>query len=166
MNETQEQDLTNRASEVRFRRDSEGGVLMESADGQQTVAGMIAAFPLSNPRGMVSLRDADGRELGILENVRELDPDSRQIVREELERSYFMPRIKDVLKIQESLNVVEWEVLTNKGPRVFQIRNIRKNVRRIGPRRFVVKDVDGNRYEIRDWMTIPPRGQKILEPYL
>ena len=77
-----------------------------------------------------------------------------------------MPRVTDILDLRERMNGVEWEVQTNRGPRSFQVRHVRWSVRRIGPRRLVIKDVDGNRYEIRDWMQLSPASQKLLEPYL
>ena len=95
-----------------------------------------------------------------------LDEISRQIVVEELERTYFMPRITDVYDIHDDLGVVSWEVATDKGDRSFHVRNIRQNVRKMGRRRLVIRDVDGNRYEIRDWARPPAPPEKLLEPYL
>jgi len=77
-----------------------------------------------------------------------------------------MPRIHNILDIQEVLSVVEWEVETNKGARAFQVRDVRKSIRRVAVRKLVIKDVDGNRYQIPDWMTLPAHAQKLLEPYI
>lgn len=154
------------AKSVRFRRDGDGTVRMEGHGQERVVAGVQGAFPLTRPAGMVSLRDDDGREIGLLDDVGALDRDSRRIVREELDRAYFMPRIEGIEDIKEALSVVEWRVVTNRGPRTFVVRHVRKNVRRIGPRRYMVKDVDGNRYEIRDCLNLPPAAQKLIEPYL
>ena len=112
------------------------------------------------------IRDEEGTEIGLLDDVRGLDPDSQRIIRDELERSYFMPRITDVLDVREELNVVIWEVETNRGPRKFEVRHVRQNIRRMGRRRLVIKDVDGNRYEIRDWIKLPPLAQKLIQNYL
>jgi len=154
------------AKDVRFRRAEDGTVLMRAGEEETPIATLVGAFPLTHPQGMIALRDLQGEEIGILDCVEGLDEESRKIVREGLERSYFMPRITDILDIQESLNVVEWEVQTNKGPRSFEVRNVRKNIRRFGSRRLVIRDVDANRYEIRDWMQLPPYAQKLLEPYM
>ncbi|MBS3733779.1 MAG: DUF1854 domain-containing protein [Phycisphaerae bacterium] len=166
MNEITTDEFLIRAEAVRLRRSDDGGVVLIRDGREQSVGRITAAYPLTHPRRLVSLRDADGQEVGLLDNVKDLDADSRQIVRQELDRSYFMPRIMDVVDLREELNVVRWDVQTNKGPRTFLVRNVRRNVRRIGQRRFVIKDVDGNRYEIRDWITLPSAAQKLLEPYL
>jgi hypothetical protein len=165
MSETEKTFLLN-AAEVRFRRDEDGRVQMLRDGGSTAVSGLVAAFPLSRRRRMIAVRDREGREIGILDDTRQLDDTSQAIVRYELERSYFMPRILDVLDIEENLSVVEWQVETDKGPRRFQARGVRKNIRRVGRRRLVIKDVDGNRYEIPDWTDLPAAAQRLIEPYL
>lgn len=166
MSTTTEKSFVIPAQDAQFRRGEDGTVLMRT-DGEETpIATFVGAFPLTHPGGMIALRDLQGEEIGILDDVDGLDEESRRIVREGLERSYFMPRIIDIQDIHESLNVVEWKVETNKGPRDFEVRNVRKNIRRFGSRRLVIRDVDANRYEIRDWMKLPPYAQKLLEPYI
>ncbi len=154
------------AGDVHFRRDAHGNVQLDRAGQVQIVASMIAAFPLTHPDGMVSLRDSEGVEIGILDSAGQLDDESMKIVLDALERSYFMPRILDIFDITDAMNVVEWIVETDRGARVFHVRYVRQNIRRIGMRRLVIKDVDGNRYEIHDWIDLPVLAQKLLEPYL
>ena len=163
---SEDEEILIRAADVRFTRNAEGRVVMASGGETRVVGNVMSAFPLTSAGRMVSVRDQEGQELGLLDDVHGLDPDSREIVREELERSYFMPRVKDILDIKEELNVVTWEVVTNRGPRTFDVRHVRQNVRRMGPRRLVIKDVDGNRYEIRDWMNLPPLAQRLIQIYL
>ena len=141
-------------------------LVLHRDDSVQSVGSVMSVFPLTRPARMVALRDADGDEIGILDDVRKLDPASRGIMAEELERAYFMPAINDILDVREELRVVTWDVVTDKGPRTFQVRHVRQNVRRMGRRRLVIKDVDGNRYEIRDWLKLPPFAQKMIQIYL
>jgi len=35
----------------------------------------------------------------------------------------------------------------------------------MGLRRLVIKDVDGNRYEIRDWQELPSAAHKLIQVY-
>jgi hypothetical protein len=166
MTDAREESFIIRGGDARLERAPDGDVVLTSDGRRLRVARMTAAYPLSRRRMFISLRDAEGEEIGILDSARDMDAGSRHIVSEELERAYFMPRITDIVAIREEMNVVEWEVLTNKGPRAFQVRSVRRNVRRIGQRRYMVKDVDANRYEIRDWMTLPGSARKLLEPYI
>ena len=168
MSETQQKNESYLLSpdDVRLSRDDRGDVILTSGGRSQVVARVLSAFPLTHPEGMVSLRDEQGNEIGILADAGKLDDKSMKIVAEALERSYFMPRIVDIFGISERLNIVEWEVDTDRGLRTFHVRHIRQNIRRVGRRRLVIKDVDGNRYEIRDWMNLPAAAQRPLEPYL
>jgi len=155
-----------RAGTVKFSRDADGRVILHRGGQSQPVGSIMSAFPLTSPAKMVSIRDEEGTEIGLLDDIRGLDPDSQRIIRDELERSYFMPRVTDVRDVREELNVVIWEVETNRGPRKFEVRHVRQNIRRMGRRRLVIKDVDGNRYEIRDWIKLPPLAQKLIQNYL
>lgn len=155
-----------KASDVRFRRDPSGHVVFHQAGQEQRIGGLLSAFPLTNAGRVVSVRDEAGQELGLLDDAHALDAESRRIVAQELERSYFMPRITDVLDVREELNVVTWEVQTDRGPRTFEVRHILQNVRRLGRRRVVIKDVDGNRYEIRDWTALPAPARELIQLFL
>jgi len=163
---THDEKFVLKASDLRFGRAADGRVVLKIGDVLRPVGSIMAAFPLSDPHCMVALRDDNGEEIGLLDDARQLDPVSLKIVGEELERSYFMPKITDIFDVQEDLGVVNWEVDTDKGHRVFQVRNVRQNVRKLGRRRLVIKDVDGNRYEVTDTTTLPVPAERLLHPYL
>jgi len=162
----QEKTFLIRAADVRFARGRDGRVQLITVEGKKRVGQVTGIFPISNPGHMISLRDQEGLEIGILDDMHGLDVESKKLIKEELEKSYFMPRIVDIYSIDEKLHVLIWEVETDKGRRAFEVRHVRQNVRRTGPRRFIVKDVDGNRYEIRDWTALPVRARRIIERYL
>jgi hypothetical protein len=155
-----------RAADVRFGRAPDGRVQLITGEETKELGQVTAIFPISNPARMISLRDEEGREIGVLDDIHGLDPESRKLIKKELEKSYFMPRITDIYSIGEKLHVLSWEVETDRGRRAFEVRHVRQNVRRTGPRRFIVKDVDGNRYEIRDWSALPIRARRIIERHL
>ena len=155
-----------KAADVHFGRSGDGEIVMRTGGRFVTVGNVMAASPITDPRRMVSVRDEQGEEVGILDDVTQLDPTSQRIILDELERVYFMPRIVDIIDICEDLGVVSWEVETDKGERSFQVRNIRQNVRKLDRRRIIIKDVDGNRYEVRDWAELPGTAERLLQPYL
>lgn len=156
------------ASTCTFTRQSEERILMESTEsqGQVTVMLMLGAFPLSDPGRLILLRDPEGNEIGILDELGKLDPDSRRLVQEELEKTYFMPIIKEVNSIDHTLNLITWNVRTDRGHRVFEVRHARQNVRKIGRTRLIIKDVDGNRYEIPDWTRLPDYSKEWIYEFL
>jgi hypothetical protein len=156
-----------KADEIRFERDEHaGGIVMIKGEERLRVGIISRAFPLSNPRRWLLVRDEEGDEIGLIDDARHLDSHSRNIVREEVEKSYFLPDITNVIDIDEDLNVVTWEVDTNRGLRTFMVRSVRQNIRRIAGFGILIRDVDGNRYRIRDYRQLPPRAQQMVEEYI
>ena len=159
-------DFVIKAGDVRFRREADGRVVLLRGGERTAVRGLLSAFPLTHAGRIVAVRDEEGNEIGLLDDAHALDAESRRIVAEEVERSYFMPRITDILDVREELNVVTWEVETDRGRRTFEVRHILRNIRRLRRRRVVIKDVDGNRYEIRDWLKLPAPARELMQMYM
>ena len=55
-----------------------------------------------------------------------------------------------------------WEVETDRGYRVFDIRD-REDLRLIGGTRVLLQDADGNRFEIEDIGELDDRSRRLLE---
>ena len=154
------------AATLRCLKDTEGRLVISGDTREVRAFSILTAFPITRPGHMVSVRDADGEEVAIIDDISKLDPNSREVVQQELEKSYFMPRITDIIYSEEKLGVLTMEVDTDKGSRTFQIRNIRKSIRQVGKGRVIIRDVDGNRYEIPHWASLYSRGRNILMEYL
>ena len=152
-------------SQVRFSRKDGDSAFMTTGGREYEVGAIVMAFPISKRARFVAVRDNQGEELGIIRDVGSLDPHSWRIVSEEVERSYFMPLILEVLDVTEKLAVGTWKVETDRGSRTFQVRRPRQNLRKIG-RRIIIRDVDGNRYEIRDWRKLSLRARSQIEEYI
>ncbi|MFW5981144.1 MAG: DUF1854 domain-containing protein [bacterium] len=120
------------------------------------------AFPLSEVGKYLIFLDQEGNEIGILKDINNLSIDSQDVVKRILDKIYFMPEITKIYSIEEEFGVSRWEVETSKGHRVFDIRSRRRDVRPFGPKRIIIHDVDGNRYEITDYTQLDQESQKIL----
>ncbi len=158
--------MTIPGKDVACSRDANGRLVLHVGRREIVGAHVVAAFPLSCWGSMISLRDEGGTEVGMIDHIGNLDPKSRQIMKTELEKSYFMPRINDILFCEEKLDVVTMEVETDRGPRTLQVRNFRKNIRNLPHSRVIIKDVDGNRYEICNWTQLPGTARSYLMQYL
>jgi len=148
---------------LRFFR--EGGSLGLEVDGKiyENVK-VVPLFPLSDDEGWISVIDEDGREIGIVERLRSLEPESQRALREELRKRYVVPRILKVRSCREHFGLVEWEVETDRGPRRFLTRNLRETVQRMGVR-LMFSDVDGNRYDVPDLRALDPKSRALIERY-
>jgi hypothetical protein len=149
---------------VRFRYDGFGDLMLEvEGDGAHAQVQVRRGFPLSDEGHFLSVRDRDGRELGMLRDVGELDGESARILAAELERIYFVPRITRVVRIEERFHIPRWEVETDRGPRVFEIRSGRSDVRVLPAGRILIRDADGNPYEIPDCLRLDEASRALVE---
>ena len=97
------------------RRD---GQLWLKMDGQKVrLAPPKRALPLSQPERFIVLSAFEGGEIGIIKNLTKLAPESRQIVREELERAYEVLRISRVLEVEREAMTgqIRWRVEIENG---------------------------------------------------
>ncbi len=123
---------------------------------------VVRAFPLSHPLRYLSLRDGDNKEIGLLLKTDDLPDDGARLVEEELERRYLAPVIRRVTALKERFGTVDWEVDTDRGPRSFTTRNLRDSVVRPSPGRYILSDVDGNRYDVEDLPALDAASQSWL----
>lgn len=160
-------DFSVETEDITLRRPQEGKNIELVANGHRYEIGRITrAFPLSSALEPVVFFDAEGEEIGLMKQVGLLDSDSHNLLAEELEKSYFMPRINSIKSMEETLGIETWTVVTNKGLRAFEVEDATYNVRAIGEGRVLVKDVDGNRYEIQNWRALDRKSIGLLMKYL
>jgi hypothetical protein len=126
---------------------------------------VTCAFPLSLPLHFLSVRDADNNEIGMIKDAGELDAENQRVIMAALERHYLMPIIQRVLRVKERFGTLDWEVMTDRGPRAFTTRDLRENVVNPSPGRTLLTDVDGNRYDVRDMYALDRASQVWLLRY-
>jgi len=160
--------------DVTIWRDRFGQLRLKLTDGREfRDVHPTLAFPLSNARRMLILRDADLAEIGIIADYLSVDEDSRQVLEEELEKAYFMPRILRILSSREERAVVTFEVETDRGPRTIEIpQSHHRHHMRTSPvgimagGRVIIYDVDANRYDIPSLADLDARSRALLDAFL
>lgn len=126
-------------------------------------ASLKRVFPLSKPDGYITLEDGAGKEVGLISGIEGLDPDSRKIVEEELDRRYFTPKIDAILGLVQEGGIWTFDVRTQRGPARFYVRNWRDSAHEIQPGRWQIRSVDGQRYEIPNTALMDKRSLDHLE---
>ena len=120
------------------------------------------AFPLSDPDHYLGFLDGAGKDIGLLYDPSQLDPESRQIVDEELDKRYFVPVVKRVLTIKEEFGTIYWSVETDRGQKEIIVRNLRDNLQELSASRVIITDVDGNRFEFVDVSKLDNKSQGVI----
>lgn len=122
----------------------------------------MRAFPLTMPWRYIILIDENDREIGLIRDIGDLDESSMRTLREELEKVYFIPKIKRINRIKEEFGVLIWETETDRGPRRFEVTS-RRDEKKIGRRRIIIRDADGNLYDIPNYADLDQKSIVLLE---
>ena len=99
----------------------------------------------------------------ISKKLNALDAESGGVLAAELERTYFRPEITAVHAITEQYHVPTWQVDTDRGPRRFEIRSSRRDIRIMPHCRILIRDADGNHYEIPDYRRLDQASRALVE---
>ncbi len=126
----------------------------------------IRAFPVTAGDRFIVLRNEKKEEIGTVPDVSTLDPQSRKALRTELDRLYFTTLITQINAIEEEFHIPKWDVETNRGLRVFELASSRRDVQILENGRILIRDADGNRYEIPDHRVMDEISQAIIESLL
>lgn len=124
------------------------------------------AFPLTKADEFVTLRDAEGDEVAVIRHLDELDDDSRTAVEAQLEWGYFAATITAVYGIEVRYHVPHWDIETDRGRRLLEMASSRRDIRVLPGGGALLRDADGNLYEIPSVDTLDPASRAIVEDYL
>jgi len=129
----------------------------------------VSLFPLSDPEEYVSVvREEDGEdnEIGIIERLSDLPRGQRDLVKRDIARRYFLPEIVDVRRITTSGLVDEWDVVTDKGPKVFHVSGRKENFTISDDNTVIITDVEKCRYRITNYRALKPRARLAIDRVL
>ncbi len=121
-------------------------------------------FPWSLPESYISVRDSEGQELALLKTLDGLDQASRKVLCEELRARIFNPKITAITYCKSEFGVTSIRAETDRGEVTFQIRS-RDDVRVLSRTRALLRDADGNTYELENVNSLEPKARKFLQRY-
>jgi len=125
----------------------------------------VRAFPITEPRRFISLRNREGKELLNIDSLDELPEEERSFIEAGLSKREFMPVILRINRLTCDVPPLAWDVETDRGDTQFLIGS-EDNIRRVGPQRLLVVDVHGIRYQIPDYAKLDARSLRLLERVL
>ncbi|MCL2546129.1 MAG: DUF1854 domain-containing protein [Oscillospiraceae bacterium] len=124
------------------------------------------AFPFSDPDRYVSVREADtkAREIGIIQEMNAFSEDVQTMLREQMNLRYFTPTITRVFDVKVEYGYAYWDVMTDRGPCKFTMNS--GSIPHLSDVRLLISDIDGNRFEIKDFTKLPQKDVKKLDLFL
>ena len=123
---------------------------------------VVRMFPISDPTHYYGFLDGAGKDIGVVEEPAAMEPGSRSLAEEELEKRYFVPVVDKVLEVREDYGTLVWTVDTDRGRHTYMVRSIKENVVELPGGRMIVTDVDGNRFEFPDTGALDSRSLNAL----
>ncbi len=154
------------AGKISISRNAFAELVVELPDGiSHTKVDVVRSFPIYEADRYIALIDSEGNEIGIVEDIKNLPQQSRDILSEELQKRYFMPKITKINSLEGSFGITNWDVETTQGDVEFGMRS-RYDVTSLENGRVLIKDVDGNRYEIEDYNKLDPKSYALLQTQL
>lgn len=123
------------------------------------------AFPWSKPGEFVSIRNAEGKEVLLIEKIDALPANVRTVIQRWLNTHSFIPKIQRIDSVDVRFGYQQWQVHTDRGPAEFRVQE-REDIRFLQDGRFSVKDADGNIYEMPRLDQLDSHSRSALEPLL
>ena len=124
------------------------------------------SFPFNMPEEYISVQNKDQEELALIKSLSDLPDEAAALVREELERKYYTPKLKKILTLKETRGFSFWQVLTDAGELSFTLQDTSRSIAKISEDRAFIFDICGNRYEIESLKALDKKSYRKLELYL
>lgn len=165
-----------KAAQVKIYRDIDNLLYAELAEpGLETprlYRGIFAVlcFPVSGPDRYISLRyvnlSGQEEEIGVIRDPTEFPREDRVQLAKSLAQYYFEFEIERILSIEFKYNLLMFDVLTNFGPRQFEMRWRSDRALSLGEKGKVLLDVFDCRYVVRDVSALPREDQALFSRFI
>ena len=129
---------------------------------------ILRTFPFSSLWEFLSIRKINDKqeEIGIIEDLNSFDKATFDLIAKQLEMRYFMPKITKIISIKEEYGHAYWNVLTDKGKCNFATAAGSSGAVTKKGNSVIIRDSDGNRFEIEDVAKLTTKELKKLDLYL
>jgi hypothetical protein len=131
---------------IRLRSAADGRLIVHTARGPVAVR-VRQCFPWSEPHRHLSLRDAEDKEIALVDDPASLGNVSREALERALTEAGFVLEVTRVLSIEEEVEIRQWEVETHHGSRAFQT-HLDDWPRTLPGGGLLIRDVAGDLYRL------------------
>lgn len=153
-------------TQFKLSRDAFGKLNLIDASGElHENVSPVRAFPIQAPESGISLVNSDGKEVGWIDSLDQLDAANAALVREELQGREFMPEIARIVAVTSFATPCTWTVETNRGATDFVLRG-EEDIRRIGSEALLISDTHGIHFLVRNQFELDKQSKKILDRFL
>jgi hypothetical protein len=134
--------------ELTLERRADGRLWAIRGDEERSVW-VRRCFPWSQPTRFISLRDGEEHEFALVREPGELSYESRAVLEAALVEAGFVLKVVRVLDVDEEVEIRNWKVETEQGPRSFQTR-LDDWPRQMPGGGVLIRDVAGDLYYVAE----------------
>ena len=145
---------------LKLRRGADGRLFV-IIDDKPVAVRLRQCYPWSEPHRHLSLRDADDREVALIDDPETLAPESRRAVERALADAGFVLEVTRVLDIDEEVEIRQWTVETRQGKRAFQT-HLDDWPRVLPGGGLLIRDVAGDLYRLGDPKDMDRKSRELL----
>lgn len=125
------------------------------------------AFPFELLWKYISVISDDGKEKGVIYDIKDFSEEICALIKTELERKYYSPTIKSIDSLKERYGFSYWKVILDDGrSKDITMQDTFKNILHTGEDSLVLIDVDGNRFTVKSVSALSSRSYRKIELYL
>jgi hypothetical protein len=148
-----------------LHRNAFGRLILTGADGRESEATPVRAFPIGAPGEGIALTDPHGRELAWIDRLSDLPDALRALVEAELASREFMPVIERIVEVSSFTTPSTWTVVTDCGETRLVLKG-EEDIRRLAAPALLIADSNGIQYLIRDRRALDAQSRKLLDRFL
>ncbi len=147
--------------------ETEGGMLNVTVDGYVFERVQVhASFPHSSPRRYISIRTKSNKEVGLIDSLDNFSREQSELLIRQMKIRYFSPNITKIINVKDESGYIHMAVQTDCGECRFTVRGGGGNVINPTENRYIITDVDGNRFIIPDVTKLSPKEYRMIDIYL
>jgi hypothetical protein len=105
---------------------------------------------------------SDEPEVGILRDLKGMSSSQRKVIVENINQRRFLPEILDVTDIRSAHGMDEWNVVTDRGEKVFFVSNRKDSITVTEDNMLLITDVEKCRYRIPDYTALSARAYSLV----
>jgi len=150
--------------QIKLLRETDGTLSLVRANGKKAKDVRVAILnPIQKGDKWYELQDRWGKSLHIVgDDLLVLDPASRRLLEEDVRERYVIPKIRRICSLHQESHVSYWDVITDRGPRDFVMKDKLDNMLDNGKGGYTLKDVMGNYFSIEKTERLDSKSQKLL----
>jgi len=119
-------------------------------------------FPVSRINAFITLLDSAGKEIAVIKEFSDLNSESAKVIKESLADYYLVPYITRIVSVVNKGGTMLWNVETNRGEKQIEIRDRNHGIKVYGDGCVRIRDVDDNRYVIKNYNELDKHSKAFL----